>query len=420
MFRRRRDPSITERSNLRLVDLVTEALSGVLQRPARSVLTMLGTVLGTGAFVAIIGLTSTTAGQIGQRFDVLKQTAVTVTDIGPTDAGDGTRPALDFPKDSSARIDSLNGAVASGLYWSVPLNRPSISASLDLGSSSSGGGSGLPLYAASPGIFDVMHPTLATGVVFNAYHDNSRQRVAVLGAGAARQLGITQVATQPSIFINGTSFTVIGIIGDTQRLPEMLLGVILPSQTAASLYGAPDPAQQPAQMVVEVRLGAAKLIARQAPIALRPDDPALFQATSPVEPHALGDSVNGDLSALLLALAGICLAIGAIGIMNTTLVSVLERVNEIGLRRSLGARPKHIAAQFLSESAVLGTLGGLAGTTIGVLLVVATSYVKNWTAVLEPALVLPAPLIGTALGVIAGLYPALRAASVEPLEALRR
>ncbi|MFD0630372.1 ABC transporter permease [Catenulispora yoronensis] len=112
--------------------------------------------------------------------------------------------------------------------------------------------------------------------------------------------------------------------------------------------------------------------------------------------------------------------IGAVGIANTTLVAVLERTGEIGLRRSLGARPRHIAGQFLAESTVLGTLGGLIGTSVGVGLVVGVAVSRDWTAVLQPWAVLPAPLIGSVVGLLAGLYPALRAAWIEPVEALRR
>jgi putative ABC transport system permease protein len=123
---------------------------------------------------------------------------------------------------------------------------------------------------------------------------------------------------------------------------------------------------------------------------------------------------------LFLLLAAICLLIGAVGIANTTLVAVMERTGEIGLRRSLGARPRHIAAQFLAESTALGTLGGLIGTSLGVTAVVTIAVLQHWTAVLQPFTVLPAPLIGTAVGLLAGLYPAMRAALLEPLEALRR
>lgn len=142
-----------------------------------------------------------------------------------------------------------------------------------------------------------------------------------------------------------------------------LLSVIIPSSTALAAYG--PPVGQRASMLVETRLGAAQLVARQAPLALRPQEPQRFKAVAPPDPTTLRGGVAGDLNVLFLLLAAISLVIGAVGIANTTLVAVLERTAEIGLRRSLGARPVHIAGQFLTESAALGTLGGLVGTSLG-------------------------------------------------------
>jgi putative ABC transport system permease protein len=141
--------------------------------------------------------------------------------------------------------------------------------------------------------------------------------------------------------------------------------------------------------------------------------------TAPPNTQNLQSQVQGDLAGLFLVLALISLLIGAVGIANTTLVAVLERTEEIGLRRAVGARPRHIAAQFLAESTTLGTLGGLTGTCTGVAIVVIFAATKNWTAVLNPAYTLPAPLIGAVVGLLAGAYPALRAAHTSPLAALR-
>jgi putative ABC transport system permease protein len=185
------------------------------------------------------------------------------------------------------------------------------------------------------------------------------------------------------------------------------------------VYGRPAEVGR-ARMIIDTELGAAGLIARQVSLALRPDNPELLVATSPPDPRQLRNSVTDDLSSLFIVLAGICLLIGAFGIANTTLVGVLERTPEIGLRRAVGAQRRHVAVQFLTESMALGLLGGLIGTGLGVLTVVIVALVRQWTAVLEPWAVLPAPLIGAIVGLLAGLYPALRAAWIEPLEALRR
>ena len=111
--------------------------------------------------------------------------------------------------------------------------------------------------------------------------------------------------------------------------------------------------------------------------------------------------------------------VGAIGIGNVTLVSVLERVDEIGLRRSVGAAKRHIAAQFLAESAGMGLIGGIVGASAGILTVVIVSATRTWTPVLDGWVPLTAPFVGFAVGVLSGIYPALRAASLEPVDALR-
>ena len=241
----------------------------------------------------------------------------------------------------------------------------------------------------------------------------------VLGSAAAAQLGITSLAAQPAVFVNGIGYTVVGIIDNVQRDPEDLLSVLIPDQTAMADFGAPT-SSNPATMLIQTKLGAADLIASQAPLALRPDQPGLLQAAAPPAPHTLQDAVAGNLNTLFLFLAAITLVIGAVGIANTTLVAVMERTGEIGLRRALGARPQHIAAQFLTETTTLGSFGGLVGTTLGIGVVLVVALTHHWTAVLNPATTLPAPLIGTFTGLLAGAYPALKAARIEPLEALRR
>jgi macrolide transport system ATP-binding/permease protein len=239
--------------------------------------------------------------------------------------------------------------------------------------------------------------------------------VAVLGPDAARRLGIANLEQLPAIAIGDHLFLVTGILRDVARMPELLGSVIIPEGTARRDFGLAGPST----VIVETRIGAAYLIAEQAPSALRPDDPRALKIQMPQEPRRVRDEIESVVDVMFLLLGGLSLVVGAIGIANITLVSVMERTGEIGLRRAIGATRGHIAAQFLFESASMGVIGGVLGASLGVIIVVAVSAYNVWTPVLEPTAPLIAPLIGAAIGFLSGAYPAMRAALLEPVEAFR-
>ncbi len=405
-------------------DASAEAVAGIVQRPGRAVLTMLGTVLGVGAFVAVLGLTATGAGQISHQFTVLEDTTVTVEDNGPANnlARPNTNPAIGFPASADAIADHINGVAAAGVWWPVSLPQgTNFTGSLALSATAS---QTVNLLAASPGAVAAMGLTMVAGSPLSTYENDTTQHVAMIDTNTAAALGISpaRLASHPAVFVDGIAYTVVGVYSSAQRVVTSESAMLIPENTALADFGNPQPGignQNEAQMVVATRIGAAQAVARQVAAAELPSDPSRLVVTSPPNPQNLQSQVTGDLAGLFLILALISLLIGAVGIANTTLVAVLERTEEIGLRRAVGARPRHIAAQFLAESTALGTLGGLIGTCIGVGTVVIFAAAKNWTAVLNPAYTLPAPLIGSVVGLLAGAYPALRAARTSPLAALR-
>jgi hypothetical protein len=391
-------------------DLVAEAAAGLVARPARVALTVLGTVIGVAALVATLGVSKTAGNQIVGRFDAVSATDVVVS---PSVRGGGAGGVV-LPWDAEARLERLNGVVAAGtlaevdvrgaLVRSVPINDP-------LGS----GAVQLPMKAASPGLFRAVRARLSHGRYFDAGHSRRADRVLVLGPNAALRLGIDRVDQQPAVFVGDRLYAVIGLLKGVRRQVSLLGAAIMTQGTARREFGlrAPGLAQ------IETRLGAVSLISRQAPRALSPRDPGLLKVAAPPDPRLLKQAVEKDLEALFLLLGGVSLLVGAIGIANVTLVSVLERVGEIGLRRSLGAARRHIAAQFLLESTGMGLAGGLIGASVGTLVVVGVSAINTWTPVLDPWVPLGAPLLGAVIGLASGTYPALRAASLEPVEALR-
>lgn len=409
-----RPRTVDRPSRLAPRDLLAEAVAGLVQRPARSALTSLGTVLGVGAFIAVLGLTGTAASQIDTRFNTLTATEVTVEDTGGRDRD---RVPLAFPKDADQRITRLGGVAAAGVYWKVRLGPEQSIRSSPVGNLN-GAAAQSPLVAASPGVLEAAKPRFTQGRAYDTFHDTDAQKVAVIGSATAARLGITTLRTQPAIFIADTPFTVVGIIDDVQRKPDLLMSVIIPRGTAERIWG--PPTDERAEMLISTRLGAATQIAGEAALALRPDHPDYLRAIPPPDPKALRTAVGDDLGQLFLLLAVVCLFIGAVGIANTTLVAVMERTGEIGLRRALGARSRHITLQFLAESTVLGLLGGIIGTSLGTGVVVGVSVVKEWTPVLNPVTLAAAPGLGLITGLLAGLYPAWQASRVPPAEALRR
>jgi len=396
-----------EPSRLKWSDTISEALSAITQRPVRTLLTALGTILGVGAFVATNGLAETARAQVSSRFDALKATEVRIQDAAP----DGTNP---FPTDVAARLERLNGINHAGLYFTVPDTgtlQPRTTPTRPTNSSAT-----VPVTAAQPGALLAALPTLKVGRLYDDFFETQSVRVAVIGRAAASQLGIARIDNQPAVFIGDTAYTIIGIINDVQRNPDLLLSVIIPVTTAThdlAVTGATY------QVLIDTQPGAAALAGRQAPTALRPDQPDRLQALVPPDPKRLRNQISGGITSLFLALSGLALLIGTVAIANATLLNVIERRSEIGLRRALGAKRSHIRRQITVEAALVGAVAGTAGASFGIIGIVITSASRGWTATINPTNILTAPAIGLVTGALAGLVPAVRASRTPPAETLR-
>jgi putative ABC transport system permease protein len=407
---KRRD-IVLEPSRMSARLLVAESVAGLLQRPGRSALTALGTILGVGTLVAILGLTATASSQVDSRFNALLNTQVIVQDVGPDQVDEGPS----FPQDATERIDQLHGVESAGLYWKVRLG----SGDTVLSSPLAAPPVTVPtVEAVTPDFLTTAGGHLQQGRLLTPWDASSNQAVTVLGSGVARELGITTLSTQPAVFIGDRAFTVVGIVDDSERVADLLSWVMIPTTSATAYWGAPD--DPGVAMLIVTAAGAAPQIAAEAPPALRPDHPDYFKSIAPPDPRTLRTAVTGDLARLSLLLALVSLVIGTVGIANTSLVAVLERTSEIGLRRALGALRRHVTAQFVAEAGILGALGGLVGTTGGLVAVLMVSFHLGWTPAMQPVLLLAAPGIGLLTGTIAGIYPAWKASRIQPAVALRR
>ena len=273
----------------------------------------------------------------------------------------------------------------------------------------------LSVTAMSPPALAAIGAVLSSGRFYDAGADMHHQMVALLGSGAASQLGISSSLGNPAITVSGTVLTVLGIVSSSQQESQALLGVIVPPYAAGVIVGNHDPRR----VIARTAPGAALLIGRQGPAELDPYQPGLVTAEVPPNPTTLRSQVQASLATLLRVLSLAGLGIGFLVIAAVTIMSVAQRRSEIGLRRAVGYGRLEIARLIVLEAAGVGMLGGILGASIGVLATAEIASNDHWTPVMNTSLVLAAPILGIAVGVLAGAYPAIRAARITPLAALR-
>ena len=323
-------------------DLMRESAAGIDARPGRLTMTIIGTVLGIASVVVTIGLAQTASGQIARTFDAVSVTQAQAEPRTQRTQSGQDAVAVPLPWDGHLRAAGVAGVEATGLVASVnttglavtavPINDPSVAAAVSP-----------PVVAATGDLITALRGEITAGRSFDAGHDARADRVVLLGARAAERLGVWRVDSQPSIFIGDRSYTVLGIFDGVQRRSDLLDSVVLPMGTARADFDL----AMPDQLHIRMAMGAGPVIAEQVPVLLNPNNPELVNMQVPTVGTGMRDNIQADVNVIFLALGGVALLVGGLGIANVTLLSVMERVGEIGLRRALGARRRDIGGLFM-------------------------------------------------------------------------
>jgi putative ABC transport system permease protein len=396
-------------------DLLVEATTDLSARPSRLVMTLLGTVIGVAALVLTLGFAQTTADQLSRQFNAFAATQLVAGPERAQTGGGRSVAAAQLPWDAVERLQRLAGVESAAVVAEVGLPEGATVTAVPVNDPSQAATAAPRVFAASALLLDTVEGEVVTGRMFDAGHDRRGDRVAVLGARAADRLGVTRVDTQPSIFVDGLAYSVVGVFDGVAARSELLDAVVVPTGTARVDFGLSTPGEVQARIVVN----SGTQVGGQAAIALAPDAPESIDVRAPAGRSDLARDVQADVNVVFLVLSGIVLLAGAIGIASVTTLSVLERTAEIGLRRALGATPRQIAGQFMVESVVVGLLGGLLGAALGVVVLLVVCVVQGWLPVLNPLVALAGVLLGGVVGVLAGGFPARRASRIEPVVALR-
>jgi putative ABC transport system permease protein len=236
----------------------------------------------------------------------------------------------------------------------------------------------------------------------------------VLGATTARQLGIARPGV--NVWLGDHWFTVVGILGHATLAPDLDSAALIGFPVAERLFGAD---RSPSTIYLRAAEDQVRQTSGLVAATANPEHPEEVELSRPSDALAARAAAKSAFTSLFLGLGAVALLVGGVGIANVMVISVLERRSEIGLRRALGATRRHISAQFLTESLLLALLGGVAGAALGAAVTTGYALSQDWPAVVPPVALVGALGAALAIGAVAGLYPATRAARLAPTDALR-
>ncbi|MDX6431934.1 MAG: putative transport system permease protein [Streptosporangiaceae bacterium] len=400
-------------ARLRLRDQARVASIGLRARRLRAALSALGIAIGTAAIVAVLGLSSSSQAGLLNEIDRLGTNLLTASS-GQSFSGQTAQLPLEAPSRIS-RIESVEQVAHMGTVDGAKVYRSPLIPSISTNA--------LQVRAASLNLPSVLATTVAEGRWLNSA--TATQPVAVLGAVAAQRLGIDRVHPGQRIWLGGQWFYVAGILSQAVLATEIDTSVLVGYPAAqrylnytSIVHG--KPATGP-PTTIYVRSQTSQVGAVHSVLAqtANPESPNEVDVSQPSDALTARAAASGAFNSLFLGLGVVALIVGAVGVANIMIISVLERRSEIGLRRALGATRGQIRTQFLSEAVVLAFLGGTAGVAAGVLATAVYADSKHWAVVIPTEAWAGGIGAAIVIGALAGLLPALRAARMSPTEALR-
>jgi putative ABC transport system permease protein len=392
-----------EPGRLRPSDLARVASVGLRTRRLRAGLSALGIAIGVAAIVAVLGLSASSQAGLLRQIDRLGTNLLTVTN-GQGLTGKTAQLPLAAPA-MIARIYPVTTVAETAKVTGAVYRSPLIAA---------GDTNALGVQAASVNLPAALGVKIAEGRYLNAA--TATEPVAVLGAAAAQRLGIDRLYPGERIWLADQWFYLAGILGPAELTPEIESSVLVGFPAAERYLASNGHANTVYVRAREEQVAAVRSVLAQ---SANPEAPNEVDVSQPSAALVARAEAKSALNGLFLGLGAVALLVGAVGVANIMVISVLERRSEIGLRRALGATRGQIRTQFLSEAILLALGGGAAGIAIGALATALYAATKGWEVVIPTTAWSGGFAAALLIGALAGLLPAIRAARLSPADALR-